>query len=67
MIKKCGCVITKPGMGTLLEAHAAERKIFLFKGMPVAEANNARYAVSNFGAEWFSLSSFRNWFEHMKD
>lgn len=66
-ITKCDCVITKPGMGTLLEAHAAKRKIFLFKGMPVAETNNARFAINNFGAEWFSLSAFMKWYTNSKD
>ena len=60
-ISKCGCIITKPGISTLLEAHAAKRKIFLLKGMPVAEDNNARYAIENFGAEWFTEDSFKKW------
>src|SRR5262249_6662646 len=54
-------VITKPGISTLLEAHAARRKIFLLKGMPVAEDNNARYAVRHWGAEWFGEDNFRKW------
>jgi hypothetical protein len=54
-------VITKPGMGTLLEARAAQRKIFLIKGIPVAEANNARYALEHFDAEWFSVAAFARW------
>ncbi|NLL12941.1 MAG: hypothetical protein GX267_06010 [Fibrobacter sp.] len=57
----CSCVITKPGMATLLEANASGRKIFLFRGIPVAEINNARYAISHFNAEWFSVSSFSKW------
>ena len=57
----CSCVITKPGMATLLEANASGRKIFLFRGIPVAEANNARYAIRHFNAEWFSVSSFSRW------
>lgn len=63
----CRCVITKPGMSTLLEAHAAQRKIFLFEGMPVAEGNNARYAIKNFNAEWFSFDSFSRWLDSEKD
>jgi hypothetical protein len=61
ILARCGSVITKPGMATLLEAHASQRKIFLFKGMPVAEANNARYAIRHFDAEWFSPASFARW------
>jgi hypothetical protein len=61
LLRACACVITKPGISTLLEAQAARRKIFLLKGMPVAEDNNARYAVKHFGAEWFSLERFRRW------
>ena len=61
ILSQCGCVITKPGMATLLEAHASRRKIFLFKGMPIAESNNARYAIRHFDAEWFSVPSFANW------
>ena len=58
---QCRCVITKPGMATMLEARAARRKIFLFKGMPVAETNNACYAISNFDAEWFTVTAFSRW------
>jgi hypothetical protein len=58
---ECSCVVTKPGISTLLEARAARRKIFLLKGMPVAEGNNARHAVRHFGAEWFSEARFREW------
>lgn len=61
LLARCGCVITKPGMGTLLEAQAARRKIFLFRGMPVAESHNARYAIEHFGAEWLSAKSFGRW------
>jgi UDP-N-acetylglucosamine:LPS N-acetylglucosamine transferase len=60
-LEECACVVTKPGISTLLEAHAAGRKIFLLKGMPVAEDNNARYALRNFGASWFNRDSFANW------
>ena len=60
-VARCGCIVTKPGISTLLEAHVARRKIFLLKGIPVAEDNNARYAVQHFGAEWFTRESFRAW------
>jgi hypothetical protein len=63
----CGCVITKPGISTLLEARAARRKIFLLKGMPVAEDNNAKYAIAYFGDEWFTAHAFQKWYmEHLK-
>lgn len=65
-LKECASVITKPGMATLLESHAANRKIFLLKGMPVAEDNNARFAVEHFGAEWFSVDAFRAWRKTLK-
>lgn len=60
-VREAGCVITKPGISTLLEAHAAGRKIFLVKGIPVAEDNNARFAIRHFGADWFSRKAFRRW------
>jgi hypothetical protein len=56
-------IITKPGISTLIEAHAAKRKIFLVPGMPVAEANNARFALQRFGAERFSAEKLRRCFE----
>jgi hypothetical protein len=58
---ECSSVVTKPGISTLLEARAAGRKIFLLKGMPVAEENNARYALQHFGAEWFTKEGLRRW------
>jgi len=61
LLRVCASVVTKPGISTLLEAHAAGRKIFLLKGMPVAEDNNARYAVERMGAEWFTLEGFLKW------
>jgi len=61
----CASVITKPGISTILEAHAAARKIFLLKGMPVAEDNNARYAIAHFGAELFSIQSFKKWYSSL--
>jgi hypothetical protein len=61
LLRVCASVVTKPGLGTLLEAHAAGRKIFLLKGMPVAEDNNARYALQRMGAEWFTVDGFSRW------
>lgn len=63
ILRQARCVVTKPGISTLVEAHAAGRRIFLLKGMPVAEDNNARYAVRHFGAEWFGGDSFRRWYQ----
>jgi len=63
IMKVCGSVITKPGISTLVEAHAAQRRIFLLRGMPVAEDNNARYALEHFGATWYSARGFQDWFE----
>jgi hypothetical protein len=60
-LRECASVITKPGISTLLESHAAGRKIFLLKGMPVAEDNNARFAIENFGAEQFEVETFARW------
>ena len=60
-LKEAGAVISKPGISTLLEAWAAKRKIFLIKGMPVAEDNNARHAIRHFGAEWLTVSGFERW------
>ncbi len=61
ILRECGSVITKPGISTLLEARAAGRKIFLLRGMPVAEDNNARFALKHFGASWFDLDCFGRW------
>ena len=62
LMKEAGSVITKPGISTILETHAAKRKLFLVKGVPVAENHyNARYACSNFAAEWFTVERFRQW------
>lgn len=61
-LRECASVITKPGISTLLESHAAGRKIFLLKGMPVAEDNNARYAIEHFGAQWFDVEAFKRWY-----
>jgi hypothetical protein len=61
LLARCSCVVTKPGMGTLLEARASGRKIFLFRGMPVAESHNARYALTHFDAEWLTVAAFSRW------
>lgn len=61
LLKECASVITKPGLSTILEVHAAQRKLFLLKGMPIAEDNNARYALQHFDAEWFSVQTFIQW------
>jgi UDP-N-acetylglucosamine:LPS N-acetylglucosamine transferase len=63
ILRECGSIITKPGISTLIEAHAAQRKIFLLKGIPVSEDNNALYGIKNFDAEWFSVPTFRLWYE----
>lgn len=62
LLRECASIITKPGISTLLESHAARRKIFLLKGMPVAEDNNARFAAAHFGAEWFDVETFKSWY-----
>jgi hypothetical protein len=67
LLAQSSCVVTKPGMGSLLEAHAARRKIFLFPGLPIAEDNNARYAIEHFGAERISVAGFRRWLESPMD
>ena len=62
LMGEAGCVITKPGISTILEAQAARRKLFLVKGIPVAENRyNAGFARAHFGAEWFTVESFRKW------
>jgi len=61
LIKECASVVTKPGISTLLESHAARRKIFLLKGVPVAEDHNARFAIEHFGAERFEVNTFARW------
>jgi UDP-N-acetylglucosamine:LPS N-acetylglucosamine transferase len=61
LLSQCSAIITKPGISSIIEANAMKRKIFLIKGMPVAEDNNARYAIKNFGAEWFSIKTFKKW------
>lgn len=66
-LKECASIITKPGISTILEARAAGRKIFLLKGMPVAEDNNAGYAIKNLGAEWFNMKKFSRWHRLIKN
>lgn len=61
-LKGCASVITKPGISSLVESHAAQRKIFLLKGLPVAEDNNARFAIRHFGAQWFDIEAFKRWY-----
>lgn len=62
LMEEAGCVITKPGISTILESHAARRKLFLVKGIPVAENRyNAGFARTHFGAEWFTIDHFRRW------
>lgn len=67
IMKECACVITKPGMSTILEVCAAKRTLFLIKGMPVAEDHNAEYAIRHLGAQWFSIESFSKWYKSPKD
>ena len=66
-LSECASIITKPGFSTIVEAHNAGRHIFLLKGMPVAEDQNARYAIKNFNAEWFSPENMKNWMNREAD
>jgi hypothetical protein len=59
LLRTSRAIVTKPGISTLIEAHAAGRKIFLVPGMPVAEANNARFALRHFGAEWLTVDGLQ--------
>ena len=63
LLERCGSVISKPGIATILEAHAARRALFLMRGMPVAEDNNLRHALAHLGARRYSLASFLAWLE----
>jgi UDP-N-acetylglucosamine:LPS N-acetylglucosamine transferase len=63
LLRTSRAIVTKPGIATLIEAHAARRKIFLVPGMPVAEANNARHALRYFQAEWFTAENLRRYYE----
>jgi hypothetical protein len=67
LLRECASIITKPGISTLLESHAARRKIFLLKGMPVAEDNNARFAVEHFDAQWFDINTFQSWYASQRE
>jgi hypothetical protein len=67
LLGECASIITKPGISTLLESHAARRKIFLLKGMPVAEDNNARFATEHFGAQWFDIETFKRWYINRRE
>jgi hypothetical protein len=61
LMAECASVVTKPGIATLVEGHAAGRQLFLLRGMPVAEDHNAAHALACFGAEWFSRAAFLRW------
>ena len=61
LVRRAGAVITKPGISTIAETHAARRQLFLLRGLPVAEDHNALYAVRHFGAQWFSLANLKRW------
>ncbi|MBX9767103.1 MAG: hypothetical protein K2X47_07525 [Bdellovibrionales bacterium] len=63
LLEACAAIITKPGISTILEGFTARRKIFLIKGMPVAEDNNARHATQYFGAQAFSIKAFGYWYK----
>jgi UDP-N-acetylglucosamine:LPS N-acetylglucosamine transferase len=67
LLRECASIITKPGISTLLEGNAAQRKIFLLKGMPVAEDNNARFAVEHFRAQWFEIKTFEKWYVSQRE
>lgn len=62
LMRECASVISKPGISTVLETHHAGRKLFLLKGMPVAEDHNAEYAIRHFGAQWFTIDQFSKWY-----
>lgn len=67
LLARCGSVISKPGIATILEVHAAQRALFLLRGMPVAEDNNLRYALAQLGAHRYSPSNFRAWLAEPSD
>ena len=66
IMRECASVITKPGFSTLNEAYSANREIFLLKGMPVAEDNNARYALKYFRARWYDIGLFGRWYQDLE-
>ena len=61
LMKRCGSVVTKPGIATILEAHGARRPMFLIRGMPVAEDNNLRHALEHMDSQMYSQDAFRSW------
>ncbi len=61
LMGECASIISKPGISTVLETHHAGRKLFLLKGMPVAEDHNADYAIRYFGAQRFTVDNFSQW------
>ena len=61
LLRRCASVVSKPGIATVVEAHAAGRKQFLLRGMPVAEDHNLRFAVDHFGASRYSRRAFQEW------
>ena len=63
LLERCGSVISKPGIATILEVHAARRALFLLRGMPVAEDNNLRHAERHLGARRYSLRQFLAWLD----
>jgi hypothetical protein len=67
LLARCGSVISKPGIATILEVHAAQRALFLLRGMPVAEDNNLRYALAHLGALRYSPSRFSAWLADTSD
>ncbi|MEZ5979693.1 MAG: hypothetical protein R3F34_15950 [Planctomycetota bacterium] len=66
-LERCGSVVTKPGISTLLEAHASGRRLFVVRGMPVAEDNNLRHALRAFGATPFTREAFRAWHASVRE
>jgi len=66
LMEECGSVIAKPGIATIMECVAAGRKLFLLKGLPVSEDNNAGYAIKHLGAEEFSRENFASWRKNFK-
>jgi len=63
LMEQCAAVITKPGAVTMTEAFVARRALFLIRGLPVTEQENALYAIEHFGARRFSMRSFVEWWE----
>ena len=61
LMARASAVIGKPGISTIAETAASGRRLFLLKGLPVAEDHNADYAVRQLGATWFSEEAFGQW------